>query len=107
MMARRLTTGVVAFALACFSVCAQASDDAACQNAWGQSAASSSCYGGQNSSTSAYVEWRSARQECIVTAYFLATSAAGQSWNYNQTYGTVSEVRELHNCSGTLQEGSC
>ena len=81
-----------------------ATSDQACQSAWSQSAASSSCSGGQSNNTSAFVEWRASRQECVVAAY--CQGPGGSSNNYNQVYGTTSEVRELKNCNGTLK-ASC
>lgn len=92
----------VAASLLLAAVVVYATSDSSCQNAWSQSAASSSCSGGQGSSTSAYVEWRAARQECVVTAY-CTTGSAANSTQYNQVYGSTSEVRELKNCSGTLK----
>ena len=108
-MGKQFAVGLGFLALACFcSMSALASSDARCQNAWSQSAASNSCYGGQNSNSSAFVEWRSGRQECIVSAYCSFTNASGgQSWKYNQEYASVSDVRQLHNCDGTLKVDNC
>ena len=82
---------------------AAASSDAACRNAWTQSGASSSCYAGSNGSGAAFVEWRSNRQECIVSAY-CTISSGSSSRQYNQVYATVSDTRHLKNCDGDLKQ---
>lgn len=88
-----------------------ASSDSSCQNAWNQSTASNSCDAGQNSSnTGLYVEWRSGRQECIVSAScFKDTSTQQGETQYNQVYGSLGELRKLKNCKGTLtsSQASC
>ena len=78
-----------------------ANSDQSCQSAWNQSAASRSCYAGQNSSSSAYVEWREYRQECIVSVYCL--TGEGDQRKYNQYYGGTMDLRDLDNCAGTLK----
>lgn len=80
-----------------------ATSDGNCQSAWNQSEASNSCSGGQGSNSSAYVEWRSARQECIVSAY---CKKDGGGTQYNQVYGSTGDLRSLKNCNGALKE-SC
>ena len=105
MMGKQIAIALGFLVMATFFVTpAEASSDSSCQSAWSQSAASSSCYGGQNSNSSAFVEWRSSRQECIVSAYCSTNSGGGQTWNYNQVYGSTGDLRQLKNCSGTLKE---
>lgn len=91
-----------------------ANDDEACQNAWNQSPASSECDAGgsgQAGSGGLYVEWRSGGMYCIVSASCPRTNASStgsQQWQYNnlKVY-SMSDMKKLRNCDGTLTIGDC
>ncbi len=92
---------------------ATASSDDECQAAWDQSPASNDCDAGsgQPGSGGLYVEWRSGGQYCIVSASCPRTNTSptgSQQWQYNnlKVY-SMSDMRKLRNCDGTLTIGDC
>ena len=102
MSVSKKTVILAIFAVAGFSsLLVIASSDSSCQSAWNQSEASSSCYVGNGDNSSAYVEWRSARNECVVSAF---CDKPGGGTKYNQVFGSTSDLRDLKNCSGDLKK---
>lgn len=105
---------ICGLALAAFPFSSATADsDEKCQSAWRQSPANAVCDAGsgQAGSGGLYVEWRSGSNACIVSASCPRSSAGAtnsQQWQYNNLkVHSMSDMRRLRNCNGTLTIGSC